>query len=169
MKKLHSIVSTSTVRVNELKNSFWHSRHRNLHEVILNVYPGGEQSLAKSTTVSNWVPFLYTSLVIHSQRFLIWLKSDEHGVWSRRRTLLAWRNSVFSIQTSLSVKSDVRSNIPMDPAAFWRSGTTCSSIVPMYENICTWLSLLHCVSLRKSPMEYPRHVITAGNHQGHQG
>ena len=48
MKKLHSLVSTSTILVKDFKNNLLHTRHERLHEVTWNGPPGGEQSLAES-------------------------------------------------------------------------------------------------------------------------
>ena len=44
--------------------------------------------------------------------------------------LSCWQNLVFDTQTS-----DCRSNMPIYPAAFRRSCTTCRFIVPLYENV----------------------------------
>ena len=41
--KMNSIVSTSTILVNDFKNSLWHTQQERLQEVFQNVSPGGEQ------------------------------------------------------------------------------------------------------------------------------
>ena len=43
MKRLHFMVSTYTILVNNLKSQQWHTRHKRLREIIRNVSPGGEQ------------------------------------------------------------------------------------------------------------------------------
>ena len=134
---MHSIVSTSTILVNDFKNLLRHTRHERLHDVIGNVSPGGEQ----------------TSLAIHPQRFSIGFESGEHVRWmiqktnaislgisfwltsSVNRSIILLKNLIFSTQTSPF--SEERSNMSMYPVALWRPCTTCSSMHSSSVRECT--------------------------------
>ena len=142
---MYLIVSTPTILVHNFKNSLWFTRHERLYEVIRNVSPWGEQNLVESTlNLKLRSIFIYISChpfpEVLNRVQVWWTRVDDpensfdlQAVWIAASSLL---------HRASSVKRDDRSNMPMYPVAFWRSSTTCNSIVPLYENapIPCWVS-----------------------------